>query len=94
METDYQALVISVFGDVQRVGYRNWTRREANARGLRGWVRNRRNTVQVAVWGPPEPLAAFLLACVSGPRRSAVTRVSFRSTSNPPPSGFRIRKTV
>ena len=34
---------VVISGLVQGVGYRAWTEREAAARGLTGWVRNRRD---------------------------------------------------
>ena len=39
-----------VLGRVQGVGYRNWTERQALARGLHGWVRNRRDGTVEAVF--------------------------------------------
>lgn len=44
------SLQLIVHGDVQGVGFRNFVRRRAERRGLRGWVRNRSDgTVEIVV---------------------------------------------
>jgi len=65
-----------VRGDVQGVGYRFFARREAAARGLRGWVRNRTDgTVEVVAEGPRPALEAFLEALRRGPSAADVEAV-------------------
>lgn len=55
-------------GRVQGVGYRAWCAREAEARGLLGFVRNRRSGAVEAVFaGPVEVVDAMLEACRGGP---------------------------
>lgn len=55
-------------GRVQGVGYRAWCAREAEARGLRGWVRNRRDGAVEAVFaGEAAVVDAMLDACRPGP---------------------------
>lgn len=55
-------------GRVQGVGYRAWCAREAQARGLLGFVRNRRSGAVEAVFaGDPAVVEAMLAACRSGP---------------------------
>ena len=47
-----------ITGRVQGVGYRAWFEREATARGLTGWVRNRIDgSVEATACGAPEALA-------------------------------------
>ncbi|MFG1344609.1 acylphosphatase [Xanthobacter autotrophicus DSM 431] len=55
-------------GRVQGVGYRAWCAREAEARSLLGFVRNRRSGAVEAVFaGPAEVVEAMLEACRAGP---------------------------
>jgi acylphosphatase len=67
---------VTISGRVQGVGYRDWTRQEAWARGLSGFVRNRRDgTVEAIFIGPAEPVAALCAACWQGPPAAQVTEV-------------------
>src|SRR5439155_20634748 len=51
---------VVVRGDVQGVGFRAWTEYTALARGLEGWVRNRRDSSVEAVFaGSNEAVAAM-----------------------------------
>lgn len=60
-------------GRVQGVGYRAWCAREAEARGLAGFVRNRRSGAVEAVFaGAAEAVEAMLAACRSGPSGARV----------------------
>jgi acylphosphatase len=66
----------TIFGDVQGVGYRAWVQKEARARGVRGWVRNRSNgDVEALFAGPPEAVAALCAACWRGPAYARVNKV-------------------
>ena len=59
---------LTLRGRVQGVGYRAWCAREAGARGLLGWVRNRRSgAVEAVLAGSPDVVAAMVEACRSGP---------------------------
>lgn len=65
-----------VTGDVQGVGFRAHTRREAVQRGLTGWVRNRWDgTVEVAAEGPRAALESFERFLHQGPPAAWVERV-------------------
>jgi acylphosphatase len=66
-------------GRVQGVGYRDFTEREARARGLTGWVRNRRDgTVEAVLAGPPAAVADMIAACRRGPFNARVDAVDER----------------
>lgn len=57
-----------VRGRVQGVGFRWATRREAQARGLRGWVRNADDgSVEVLVAGAPDVVDAMVAWLGRGP---------------------------
>ena len=52
-ETAPQRVRVVISGRVQGVWYRGWTVDEARARGLDGWVRNRRDgSVEAVFQGP------------------------------------------
>jgi acylphosphatase len=73
------AFLVSVTGRVQGVGYRMWAEREAQALGLRGWVRNEPDgSVAALVGGPEEAVAKMLDLFRSGPRSATVTGVASR----------------
>ena len=77
---------------MQGVWFRDSCRREALARGLSGWVRNRMDgTVEVVVEGPESAVAELVAWCRIGPPRAEVTGVDVMT--GPPQGlvGFRIR---
>lgn len=70
------ALRLSIVGQVQGVGYRAWTVREAMRRDLRGWVRNRRDgSVEALLIGETEAVAGMAAACRLGPPLAQVIDV-------------------
>jgi len=76
-ESAFAHVVIS--GHVQGVGYRNWAEREASARGLHGWVRNRSNgDVEAVFKGAKDAVDSMCQACWQGPSAARVKSVSFR----------------
>lgn len=70
------AIRLRIEGRVQGVGYRAWLKGEALSRGLRGWVRNRRDgSVETLLIGPDEAIEATIAACARGPRLAGVTGI-------------------
>ena len=68
MVSGRRSVEIIVRGRVQGVGYRAWTKGVAEARGLSGTVRNRRDgSVEARLSGPEEAVAAMIEACREGP---------------------------
>ena len=64
---------VTVRGRVQGVGYRYFVEHEARARGLEGWVRNRRDgSVEAVFAGPAGPVMAMIAACRRGPSSARV----------------------
>jgi acylphosphatase len=83
---------VVVHGYVQGVFFRDTTRREAQRRGVAGWVTNRRDGAVEAVFeGEPEAVAEMVRLCERGPRGADVARVE--STEEPVEglSDFRVR---
>jgi acylphosphatase len=67
---------VLVQGVVQGVGYRAWVEREANARDIEGWVRNRRDgSVEALFAGPAAVVTEMIAACGQGPRMAKVKAV-------------------
>jgi len=86
-----------VSGRVQGVGYRWFARREAEALGLTGWARNRREgTVELEVCGSRERIERLAARLREGPPASAVTEVTVHwlpATTVAAPIRFEIRPT-
>ncbi len=75
---------ISVTGRVQGVGYRAFVEAEAVARGLSGWVRNRRDgSVEALFSGEAALVGEMLAACARGPRFAAVEAVTIFAEPEP-----------
>jgi acylphosphatase len=64
---------VIVRGRVQGVGYRAWVEHEATARGLEGWVRNRRDgSVEALFSGAGETIGEMIALCRRGPPMARV----------------------
>ncbi|MCL2465578.1 MAG: acylphosphatase [Micrococcales bacterium] len=80
-----------VHGDVQGVGFRWWTARQAERLGVCGWVDNRPDgTVEVHAEGGTAGVAALLTALQDGPRFARVTRVTVTDDEPAGWSGFEV----
>ncbi|GJD30882.1 Acylphosphatase [Methylobacterium adhaesivum] len=80
-----------IHGRVQGVGYRFWTKAQAERLGLSGHVRNRPDgTVAATFSGTHEAVAAMLAACREGPPGARVTEVTEREATTPAAAGFQI----
>jgi len=65
-----------IHGDVQGVGFRYFVTRHAQARRLRGWVRNRSDGgVEMVAEGERSDLDELLSAARQGPRHARVDSV-------------------
>ena len=84
--------IVHVFisGIVQGVWFRAWTVQEARARGLDGWVRNRRDgRVEAVFAGPAARVNEMIAACRSGPPAAEVENVTATPHTEDPGAGFR-----
>tara|TARA_B100001013_G_scaffold93129_1_gene51866 strand:+ start:3278 stop:3547 length:270 start_codon:yes stop_codon:yes gene_type:complete len=62
------ALHISIYGQVQTVGFRKWVKENADTRKLSGWVRNASDgSVEVFLQGEEELVNELLALCWEGP---------------------------
>ena len=81
---------VVIRGRVQGVGFRAWTEYTALARGLEGWVRNRRDgSVEAVFAGSNEAVAAMVEACRRGPRGARVEAFDQRAGT---PDDFALRR--
>ncbi|MDC0700626.1 acylphosphatase [Clostridium sp. D33t1_170424_F3] len=80
-------------GRVQGVGFRWAAQRDAQARGLTGWVRNRPDgCVELEVQGDPPAVSAFSAALRRGTGYSRLERLDIREIPElPEKQGFRVR---
>jgi acylphosphatase len=75
---------VIVEGRVQGVGFRLAVARRAQARGVRGWVRNRPDGAVEAVFeGEPEAVEGMVAFCREGPLGADVTRVDADAAEEP-----------
>ena len=80
---------VVVSGRVQGVWYRGWTVDEARARGLDGWVRNRRDgRVEAVFQGAPAAVPGMIGACRRGPPMARVVAVETHPHDDPVAPGF------
>ena len=88
------AVRVLIRGKVQGVWYRGWTVDQANARSLRGWVRNRRDgSVEALFIGPKAKVEAMIAACHDGPPAARVALVERFAAEDSGETGFEQRET-
>jgi acylphosphatase len=81
MTRDEMIVRVTIGGHVQGVGFRAWMAKEARARGVRGWVRNRSNgDVEALFAGPPDTVETLCAACWRGPAHARVNKVEVVET--------------
>ncbi len=80
---------VRIYGKVQGVWFRAWTVREAQARGLDGWVRNRADgSVEAVFAGAPASVSNMIEACRVGPPAARVARLDEDTETRPVGGGF------
>ncbi len=85
-----KSVLVRIEGRVQGVFYRGWTVNEASRRGLRGWVRNRRDgSVEALFAGSISAVDDMVAACSTGPSAARVTSISTQNAVFPDRPGFR-----
>ena len=89
------AIRVVISGRVQGVWFRGWTVETAQRKGLRGWVRNRRDgKVEALFIGEPEAVEAMIAACREGPPLARVEQIERSAASDDGSTGFRQVATV
>ncbi|MEA2450149.1 MAG: acylphosphatase [Thermoleophilaceae bacterium] len=83
---------VIVHGNVQGVFFRDSTEKEAESRGLAGWVRNREDgSVEAVFEGDPDAVEALVEFCRSGPSKADVDDVEVFEEEPEGLSGFSVR---
>ena len=78
-----------ISGRVQGVWFRGWTERQARARGLDGWVRNRADgTVEALFSGDSAQVDAMIEDCWAGPPAAKVLAIQTYDETPPAGRGF------
>lgn len=89
MAEDLVSLRIKIEGVVQGVGFRAFAVRQAEARNLNGWVRNRLDsTVEMLASGERKDIEAFITACIRGPMGAHVANIDLFAATPPEQTGF------
>jgi acylphosphatase len=84
-----KTVLVRISGRVQGVWFRGWTIDEAEARGLRGWVRNRRDgSVEALFSGPADAVNEMVELCRRGPPAARVDALTQRDADPPAERGF------
>jgi acylphosphatase len=91
-ESDRVRRHVWVTGRVQNVWFRDACRREAQALGVDGWVRNLPDhRVEATFEGSPAAVEAMVAWCHTGPPRARVTRVDAHEELPTHETGFTIQ---
>ena len=95
MSDDITTINIRIEGAVQGCGFRDFAVCEANARKLKGWVRNRSDgSLEAVAHGPTKEVEMFIARCLQGPPGSRITAVNLQPTEPPDSLGFIRRPSV
>jgi len=87
------ALLARITGRVQGVFFRAWTKEEAEARDLSGWVRNEPDgSVSALISGPGEAVREMVAALHEGSPPSRVDHVDTAPADPPDRPGFHVLK--
>lgn len=88
--SDRKTVRVRIEGRVQGVWFRGWAVDEAQARGLAGWVRNRRDgSVEALFSGSAGQVDDMVRACARGPTTAVVSNVEVFPASPPDDAAFR-----
>lgn len=84
LQMSEKSVHVFLSGRVQGVWFRGWMGQQAEARGLKGWVRNLNDgRVEAVLAGPEEQVDDMLGACREGPPAARVEDVEV-GPSEPP----------
>ena len=83
---------VRIYGRVQGVFFRAWTREEARRRGLAGWVRNCADgSVEAHLEGEPDAVDRMIVLLHEGPLHAEVSHVEVSQAEPEGLSGFEVR---
>jgi acylphosphatase len=89
-----KAVLVRIAGRVQGVGFRAWTRDQAQSLGLAGWVRNEADgSVSALIAGPAERVDEMIARLQNGPAGARVDEVRSREAKpEDAPARFEVRR--
>jgi len=74
-----KSVKVRVFGFVQGIGYRSWTKRKAEELGLKGWVKNLEDgSVEGHLEGEESSLNLMIELMKKGPRFARVEKIEVK----------------
>ena len=83
---------VTVAGRVQGVFFRAWTKEQADALGIAGWVRNCADgSVEALVAGEPDVVGAMVERMRRGPPAAEVKQLTDEPSGESPGEGFASR---
>ena len=83
---------VLIHGQVQGVFFRDTTRRQAESRGVAGWVDNRSDgSVEALFEGDEDDVEAMIAFCRQGPRGAEVDGVEVSEEQPEGLTGFEVR---
>lgn len=86
---------VYVSGKVQKIGFRDWVVRRAQAIGVTGWVRNLKDgRVELLVDGDDDRTSALIDELREGPPQARIDHVETIAAQERTPKGFTKRFTV
>ncbi|WP_198671112.1 acylphosphatase [Oceanibium sediminis] len=86
-------LRIRITGRVQGVWFRGWTKQQAEALGLSGWVCNATDgSVLALISGEDAQVSAMVERLWRGPPAAKVREVECEAAEGPVPGGFAVRR--
>ena len=68
---------IEVYGKVQGVGFRYWAKQLADELGLKGYVKNVEEHVEIEVEGNKKEVEEFISMCEHGPLSARVSKLFY-----------------
>ena len=82
---------VRISGRVQGVWFRAWTKQQATALGLDGWVCNCIDgNVEALFAGQDEAVNAMIAQCRNGPTCACVSAISYEQDEYPKEPGFHV----
>ena len=90
-----KAVRVSIWGRVQGVWFRAWTKEQADSLGLSGWVRNRRDgSVEALFLGAGQAVDQMIERCWQGSPASHVEAVDMEPAQGIAANRFEVKPTV
>ena len=95
LDENLKAVRLRISGKVQGVWFRGWTIKEAQSRGLHGFVRNRLDgSVEALLVGEAQAVDDMIDLCRKGPPAAEVATIDIETALGITPKSFTQKPTV